>query len=190
MSSLTESLEVYKIVPGKLSIAPFYSHKDIINDQLIRDTNFSLPSSEQLQLLGYERLLFENGNLVSKTRLKNGKAIIKRFYGDKNGSFERVVVYSQGIPIWGGRDLDQDNQFEIIEAYENGKLISVTFDENGNTTPEVQEVITFPNRRAWDLDSDGTFDIKIREGDKRIEIIETLDDESGRYGELNKNIFR
>ena len=74
------------------------------------------------------------------------------------------------------------NAFIAVKDFSEDHYV-VMATEKGIVKKTVLSAYSHPRKK-------GIYAVEIREGDKRIEIIETLDDESGRYGELNKKIFR
>jgi tetratricopeptide (TPR) repeat protein len=81
---------------------------------------------------------------------------------DREGRYRRYVLFADGRPVSGRRDLDGDGVFETSEQYAVGLLRSLVLDQDGDGNPEFTELFEAgePERseKRWDYNSDGRFD--------------------------------
>ena len=79
-----------------------------------------------------------------------------------DGMTDFVVRYENGLPAEGMRDLTGDGSFEVIETYRDGALVMITVVSLPDRVAEYYEVFGELETRAWDLDRDGTIDVRER----------------------------
>ena len=72
---------------------------------------------------------------------------------------DHIVLYNNEVPVSGMQDLDGDGVFEITEQYTKGKLTTLRFDGDGDGNPDYIQNYTAGERKMWDLNSDGKFDV-------------------------------
>jgi len=140
----------------------------------------NLQNQQQRQLLRLSKrsnILFPNENIILKSSfacseytanskkllrkwdLSNGQKIKLSEDTDGNLQMDHIVIYNKGIPISGMQDLDGDGKFELIEEYEQGRLKVLQFDDDDDGKPDFVQFNTAGDRKMWDLNSDGQFDV-------------------------------
>lgn len=106
-------------------------------------------------------LVRDHSGLVREERfLERGMTVRTRHDTTGDGMFDHLVVYRTGLPASALRDIDADGYYEVAEAYENGRISAVIVDEDDNGVPDVIEYGTGDGIREWDLDQDGTIDVR------------------------------
>jgi len=98
-----------------------------------------------------EEIDLDHGIPLRRTRFLDGKAY-------------SVLVYARGMPGQEKVDADGDGRFETLRGYMAGADASdaaiawVKIDADGDGIFEYREDLTFPFRKEWDLDSNGSVD--------------------------------
>ncbi|MBN1834257.1 MAG: hypothetical protein JW820_00330 [Spirochaetales bacterium] len=99
--------------------------------------------------------------------LLNGQTLRIDARPDRSGRYRHRVVYEEGRPVYGLRDLDEDGRFETREEYRGGELALIELDQDGDGNPEFTELLDpDPQARSekrWDYDSDGRVDSRQRQ---------------------------
>jgi tetratricopeptide (TPR) repeat protein len=97
-----------------------------------------------------------------KWDLYQGRKLVLHEDEDRNGTFERTVIYNnKGLPLRGQVDHDGDGYAEITERYDNGRLVRLEYDANRDGRPEYDERVA-EDVKEWDLDGDGVIDVRER----------------------------
>ncbi len=95
----------------------------------------------------FERRHYESGEIANVLRDENG-----------DGLFDHLVRTDSGMPVDGVRDIDGDGYFEIAEGYQEGRLVALAVDSNGDRRPDFFEQRGSTPVREWDLNGDGVID--------------------------------
>jgi hypothetical protein len=100
------------------------------------------------------------GRIVEVQGLDHGVTVTSRRDSNGDARMDHLVVFEAGLPSTGLRDIDGDGYFEVAEGYDAGRLVMVSVDEDDNGTPDVTEYTNEDGQRDWDLDQDGTIDVR------------------------------
>lgn len=79
---------------------------------------------------------------------------------DEDGVWDRLMTTTGGRPDTGIRDTDADGYFEIAEGYRNGRLVALAIDSDRDGIPEYFEQRSGLPEREWDLNGDGSIDVR------------------------------
>lgn len=131
---------VYKITTRPKILFP--------NEKMIKDSAFAGSQRNTAANLPFKKWEFKNGK---KTKLIEDT--------DGNLMMDHIVLYNNEVPVSGMQDLDGDGVFEITEQYTKGKLTTLKFDGDGDGNPDYIQNYTAGERKMWDLNSDGKFDV-------------------------------
>jgi hypothetical protein len=102
----------------------------------------------------------DSGGRVVESRFYEAETLVRSSHDtDDDGVFDRLVVYSNGLPQTVVRDIDRDGYFEVVETYTDGRLDAVVVDDDDDGAPDVYERRSDGGVREWDLNEDGTIDV-------------------------------
>jgi tetratricopeptide (TPR) repeat protein len=153
----------YDLVPAAVALIPVNLPKDrnktvmrlttrtpirFPDEKTVRAASFAAAELSPTSGKPFRRWEFENGQ---KTKLIEDT--------DGNLQMDHIVIYNKGIRVSGMQDLDGDGVFEIMEKYTQGKLTALTFDDDGDGNPDYVQSYISGERKMWDLNSDGTYDV-------------------------------
>lgn len=95
--------------------------------------------------------------LSDLSRTSSSGAVIRESLRD---TMDRTIVLAEGSPVRGAADTDQDGRYETVLEYDNGRVVRILYDGNGNG---MYEYIYYPGdaaREEWDFDEDGRVDTR------------------------------
>jgi hypothetical protein len=100
---------------------------------------------------------------LGTAELLNGKYVVFKQDTDENETFDYVIEYADGFPVYGRRDLDSDGIYEIEEVYKQGRLEKIMYNHDDDEHPDciqyyIKNVILYETH--WDYNSDGRIDAK------------------------------
>jgi len=102
--------------------------------------------------------------LLARCQLSGGAIVRVDADTDGDGRMDHIVLYREGLPVEGKRDLDEDGTYETHEEYVDGILVRIEIDADGDGKPEYVRSYIGGGSEAWDLDSDGTLDVERARG--------------------------
>jgi hypothetical protein len=100
-----------------------------------------------------------DGVVTERRYLQSGMVSRSVADTDGDGSWDRLTVMDEGEPSAALWDIDGDGYFEVAEGYVDGRLAMRAIDENDSGTPEIIEQYE-EDTREWDLNEDGTIDVR------------------------------
>jgi tetratricopeptide (TPR) repeat protein len=149
---------VYELEPYRERLALFAGSPPFGSAPLRLATS-RWPTEAEVARLAFAMRETPAGGQERRYTLQAGQVVRLEEAPYDEGKYGRVVEYSQGRPVKGRRDLDQDGVFEVRESYEGGQLAGLSEDSDGDGRPEFWEQFTPQgSRRFWDYDGDGRAD--------------------------------
>jgi len=153
----------YDLVPAAVSLIPVNLPKDRSKTIMRLKTRTPLwfPAEKAVMAASFSatELSPTSGKPLRKWEFENGQKIKLIEDTDGNLQMDHIVIYNKGIRISGMQDLDGDGVFEIMEKYTQGKLTALTYDGDGDGNPDYIQSYISGERKMWDLNSDGTYDV-------------------------------
>jgi hypothetical protein len=158
-----EIIYCYELIPATVVLSVISPQKDHNNAfaRLSKHNNTLFPDENMIIKSSFSCLEYtlKPKKLIRKWDMAQGQKTKLIEDTDGNLQMDHVVIYNRGIPISGLQDLDGDGLFELIEEYEQGKLTILKFDDDGDGKPDFIQYYTAGDRKMWDLNSDGQFDV-------------------------------
>lgn len=122
----------------------------------------AFPAVATIQEASYLRRQWRAGRLWAVTSRLDAARSIRREDRDGDGRFERVVVLRQQRPTRAVTDLDGDGHAEVAEIFDAGRLDRIEYDGNRDGVPDALIDVASGDGIAWDLNGDGTADVRER----------------------------
>jgi tetratricopeptide (TPR) repeat protein len=167
--SSDNGLRKYNLISYAYNLRAMENNTD--NQGMLKGPVFRIISNKPVAAPGetfIKGISFSTENVTSSgtglpkiTEILAGKAVATKIDENMNGEYDHVITYSNGIPVSGKRDLDDDGIYETQEYYSAGKLAKIASDENGDGKPDFIELFRIdgsPYELQWDYTYDGVMD--------------------------------
>jgi Tfp pilus assembly protein PilF len=161
----------YDVIPSAKSL-PVLVPQNTSSLRLNNNKNLSYPDEKTIIKFSFSCSEYTADSLIllRKWELNNGEKVKLFEDTDGNGKMDHIVIFNKNLPVSGMQDLDGNGIYEIVEEYEQGKLKSLQYDDNDDGKSDYIQFNTSGERKMWDLNGDGQFDV-IEYKDKQGRII-------------------
>jgi tetratricopeptide (TPR) repeat protein len=132
--------------------------------------NIPIPSEKDAAKHAFRVDEYKEGSALAVAELLNGKYVVLKQDTDENGTFDYIIEYTDGLPVYGRRDLDSDGIYEIEEVYRKGRLDKILYNHNDDEYPDCIQYYTKNitlYETHWDYNSDGRIDAKELKKEKK-----------------------